>query len=94
LITNSQIKDIVSILQDAQGTDYNEEMIEGIRQAIDILENKSNIQPSVIDQLQTISNCVFKLFLYSKDVDGDDDADTKLYSELFDMIETKLGEIE
>jgi len=90
--TGLPINNIIATLQDAQGTDYQEEMISGIQKAIDILENKSGIKPSVINQLKAISKNLNYLEMYCMDVDNDT-TDTIFYSKLKDMINEKIAEM-
>ncbi len=52
------------------------------------------IQPSVIDQLKSISKNLENLENYSMDVDGDDPTDAIFYSNLKDKVNEKLNEIE
>ena len=51
------------------------------------------MKPSVVDQLQTISETLDKLELYCYDVDGDDPTDAIFYSELQDKVNAKIKEI-
>ncbi len=52
------------------------------------------IQPSVIDQLKSISKNLENLENYSMDVDGNDPTDAIFYSKLKDKVNEKLNEIE
>lgn len=54
----------------------------------------SKIMPSVIDQLKTISNNLKELEYYCMDVDGNDPTDAIFYSNLQDMVNNKIKEIE
>ena len=55
------------------------------------MDLKLGIQSSVICQLQKISDDIFNLYTYFKDVGGEDNEDTKFYLNLFNMIDGELS---
>ena len=55
-------------------------------------DTNAKIKPSVHDQLVEINNKIWELIQYEKDVDPNGE-DGKFYTELFEKIDTKIGEI-
>lgn len=52
-----------------------------------------NFKPSVIDQLVDINNKLWELIIYEKDVDTNG-ADGEFYSDIFNRLDAKIGEIQ
>jgi len=85
-MTESTLTNITAILQDAEGTDYLEEMRNGIRQAIILLEkSKFNQDNEILEKIKK-----YIIDELSEDVDESDYPPKDCYT-IIDKITSMLG---